>query len=205
MPVDPRSELPVRIAKSLAEVVGQKINPSQLYTYDGSPLGGWDASRRFDYEHEAENRYLFHYRRVTCFNLLQDTSVNPVGAIPLQVKFNEEENQRVFARCAIHEVYQSPNEMVLGQGNPTFDPNMAPCMRKIGLEVTLDLDSPIRPITLTNGNFIVFSGSTGQAVQFDPLLMQYSPREHGTRLVNFATEYIGESFKPNFDEIVLRP
>lgn len=203
VPVDPRSDLPVRIAKAVSETLGIKINPSQFYTHDDSPLGVWHSSRRFDYEHEEENRYLFHNRRVTCFNLLQDPSGTATAAIPLQVKFHEEKNMRLFARCAIHEVHESPTHNFEGQSTPVFDPTDSDWKKKIGLELTLNTTSPILARTLPNGNFIMFSESVGQASKFEPGIVQYDSREHGTNLVKFAADYINQNHTPPTSKLTL--
>jgi len=196
VPVDPRSDLPIRIAKTLSETLGVRINPSQLYSIDGGPLGVWHSSRRYDYDHEEDDQHLFHNRRVTCFNLLLDPTRELSGTIPLQVKFNDDHNMSVFARCAIHEVYESRKHNLEGQSNPAFDPNEVGFKRKIGLEITLDALSPIRPRTHTNGNYSVFLESAGQSVKFEQGVMRYDPLQHGTELVVYATDTLSGGFKP---------
>lgn len=206
MPIDPRSELPVRIAKAVSDILGVKINPSNFYTHDDdTPVGTWRSSvqKRYDYERDTQELPLFHNRRVTCFDLIHDTSKTPAGAIPLKTDFNGKEGMHVFARCAIHEVHDSPNHDFNGQNNPVFDPSDQEWAKKVGVELTLDTTSPIQERTLPNGNFAVFFNSTGQASTFASGVAQYDPREHGTRLVNFASGYISENWTPRVQEQTL--
>lgn len=205
MPVDPRSELPVRIAKAISDALGIKLNPSQFYSHDNSDPGVFHSSIRRDLDHKEDGQYLFHNRRVTCFNLLQAPSNAASGAIPLQTDFNQEKNMQIFARCAIHEVHESPDHDFEGQSNPVFNASDLGWRKKVGLEITLDTTSPIYGKTQPNGNFVVFDGSVGLAAKFEPGVAQYDTREHGTKLVNFARDHVLENYTPPANTLTPAP
>ncbi len=202
MPVDPRSDLPVRIAMEISKALGKTINPSELYAHDNNDLGAWKSQSRYDYDHEEDDQYIFNNRRVACFDLLHDPSGMRSSSIPLQIAFNEQQNMQVIARCAIHEVYESLEHNFEQKQAAVFDPEDLDRKRKVGIEITLDSEAPIQAISLPNGNFRIFQDSTGTAAQFSSDAMHYDSREHGTKLVEFATEYIGTSVRLSLLEFV---